>query len=72
MNGKAPVDKVGGPQEQGPWPSAIDEIVAGKRYRRQVDGSEVEIDVLDIRELKSEEQTAAGHTVMCVTTGGES
>jgi len=33
---QAPVDKVGGPQDRGPWPVEVDEITTGKAYRRPV------------------------------------
>lgn len=56
MPGKAPVDKVGGSQENGPWPAEVEEIIEDKAYRRPVtvsDGSirEVEVLVTNIREV---------------------
>jgi hypothetical protein len=48
MVGKALVERVGGTQENGPWPEEIEEIVEGKAYRRPVtatDGSEQELKV---------------------------
>lgn len=37
MPGKVPVDTVGGPQEEGPWPEKVDEIVEGETYSRPVE-----------------------------------
>lgn len=36
MPGKVPVEKVGGTQDTGPWPSHVDEIVEGEQYDRPV------------------------------------
>lgn len=34
--GRAPADAVGGPQESGPWPENVEEIVAGDTYGRTI------------------------------------
>lgn len=36
MPGNAPVEKVGGTQENGPWPEAVEEITEGEAYNRPV------------------------------------
>lgn len=40
MTQKAPVEKVGGQQDQGPWPSDVTEIAEGKAYNRPVELSD--------------------------------
>lgn len=36
MVNKVPVEQVGGPQEEGPWPDSVEEIAEGKAYNREV------------------------------------
>lgn len=56
MPGKAPVDSVGGPQDEGPWPADIEEIAQDDRLKRPVelsDGStqEVEVVVTNVQQI---------------------
>lgn len=66
---KAPVDAVGGPQNDGPWPSEVEEIAKGKAYNRPVelsDGSvqEVEVTVTNLRQLvRADGTTTDGYAV---------
>lgn len=66
---KAPVDAVGGTQDQGPWPESIDEIVAGEQYDRLVkldDGSTttVPVTVTEVRQIRLPDGTPTdGYTV---------
>lgn len=65
MPGKAPVERVGGTQESGPWPEAVEEIVAGKAYRRPVtlsDGTtqEVQVDVTGVGDILADDGTPTG------------
>jgi len=50
MPEKAPVEKVGGPQEEGPWPANVEEIVAGESYDRELDGTIVSVTVTEVVE----------------------
>lgn len=78
---KAPVDAVGGPQEQGPWPADVDEIVEGNSYRRPVqlaDGSVQELEVtvtrverFGLREDAKEDGYSVAYTYDDPTLGGD-
>lgn len=57
--GKAPVERVGGTQEEGPWPSEVEEIAEGKAYNRPVrlaDESvqEVEVTVTSVVQMQDQ------------------
>jgi len=59
---KAPVDHVGGPQTDGPWPSEVEEIARGEAYNRPVelaDGStqEATVTVSEIQQLIRDDGT---------------
>lgn len=63
--GKAPVDRVGGNQENGPWPAGVEEIVEGKAYRRPVvldDGStgEREVTVTGVNDVLDQDGVPTG------------
>lgn len=63
MPGKAPVDKIGGTQAQGPWPEDVEEVAVDERLKRPVNlgndrVEELEVLVQDIVELER-----GGHAV---------
>lgn len=69
-NAKAPVEHVGGPQDDGPWPDHVEEIVEGKAYRRPVqlhDGStqEVEVNIKQVAQhIGPDGELTSGYTVV--------
>lgn len=48
MPGRAPVDAVGGTQDDGPWPEGISEIVEGETYNRPVEVAPGDVRDLDV------------------------
>lgn len=75
MSEKAPVDAVGGTQEEGPWPADVDEIVEGNSYVRQlvVDGQVVEreVTVTSIQQVHRADGTPTdGYVVAFQHSGG--
>jgi len=57
MPGNAPVTAVGGTQDDGPWPSEIEQIAEDDRLHRPVtfqDGSRdtVQVDVTDVQQIR--------------------
>lgn len=67
----APVEKVGGPQDKGPWPSEVEEIATGKAYNRPVtmaDGSvqSVQVTVKQIEQIVREGEPTDGYIVRSV------
>jgi hypothetical protein len=67
MPGKAHVEKVGGTRERGPWPTDVEEVVAGEAYNRLVDGVEKTVEVVDV-----ESEEGEGHAVAFHHDGGGS
>lgn len=68
MTRKAPVEKVGGTQTNGPWPDEVDEIIEGKAYRRpvQVDNQVVEreVTVTTIRDVMDDSGNPSGGKIV--------
>lgn len=77
---RVPVSAVGGTQDNGPWPSDVEEIAAGEAYNRPVrlsDGSvqELTVTVTEINEILDEAGDPTGGYVVAFqyddpTTGG--
>lgn len=67
---KAPVEAVGGVQDEGPWPVDVDEIQSGQAYNRLVelsDGTvqEVQAAVTEIKQIVRQDGTPTdGYVVM--------
>lgn len=61
-SGNAPVEHVGGVQDDGPWPEGVTEIAEGKAYNRPVvlaDGTttELTVTVTDVIQILREDGT---------------
>lgn len=48
MPGKAPVEKVGGTQADGPWPEGVSEVVEGEQYDRPVELADGSVQTLTV------------------------
>lgn len=65
---RAPVDHVGGPRDNGPWPSDLEEIAVDERLKRPVDladGSRqsLEVAVTEIQQITRDGEETDGYSV---------
>ncbi len=51
MPGNAPTERVGGQQDQGPWPESVDEIVEGEEHTRPVQVPNPETGVFETHDV---------------------
>lgn len=75
MPGKAPVDRVGGTQSDGPWPDHVDEIVEGEQYEREVvleDGTRATrtVTITRVQQIRRDDGTPTDGYVVSFTHDG--